>query len=188
MQTQSRIKVWDPLVRVFHWTLVTAFAIAFVTEDDFLSLHVLVGYTIVGLLAVRLVWGLVGTRYARFTNFVYRPATVKGYLKDVARFRARRYLGHNPAGGAMVIALLLMLVLTSFTGLLTYGAEERAGPLVAMAASLNGHWLEEIHEFLANATLALVVLHVAGVIIASLQHRENLVASMVNGLKRKEVE
>jgi cytochrome b len=184
MQTQERIKVWDPLVRMFHWSLVTAFTLAFITGDEVLSLHVVAGYTIAGLLLVRIVWGLIGTRYARFSNFVYRPATVKSYLKDVVAFRARRYLGHNPAGGAMVIALLLMLVGTVMSGLLAYGVEEQAGPLAGLVAGIDGDWLKELHEFFANGTLALVVVHVVGVIAASLQHGENLVASMWNGYKR----
>jgi cytochrome b len=185
MQSQERIKVWDPLVRVFHWSLVAAFTIAFLTGDEVLSLHVIAGYTIAGLLLVRIVWGLIGTRYARFSNFVYRPATVKSYLKDVIAFRARRYLGHNPAGGAMVVALLLMLLGTVVSGLLAYGVEEQAGPLASLVAGIDGDWLEELHEFFANTTLALVALHVLGVITASWQHSENLVASMWNGYKRR---
>lgn len=186
MQNQERIKVWDPLVRVFHWTLVVAFTLAYATGDEVLGLHVVAGYTIAGLLLVRIVWGLVGTRYARFSNFVTAPAMVTSYLKDVIAFRARRYLGHNPAGGAMVVALLLMLLATVVSGLLAYGVEEQAGPLVELVAGSDGDWAKELHEFFANGTLALVVLHVIGVIAASLQHGENLVASMWNGYKRKD--
>jgi len=185
MQTQERIKVWDPLVRVFHWSLVSAFALAYVTGEDVMSVHVVAGYTIAALLAVRIIWGFIGTRYARFSNFVYRPATVKAYLKDVLAFRARRYLGHNPAGGAMVLALLLMLVATVLSGLLAYGVEEEAGPFAALVAGIDGDWLEELHEFFANGTLALVVLHVLGVITTSFQHGENLVKSMWNGYKSR---
>jgi len=184
MQSQEHIKVWDPLVRVFHWSLVSAFALAYVSGDEWTGLHVVAGYTIAGLLLVRIAWGFIGTRYARFSNFVYRPATVKAYLKDVIAFRARRYVGHNPAGGAMVVALLLMLVATALTGMLSYGVEEEAGPFVSLVAGIEGDWLKGLHEFFANGTLALVALHIIGVMIASRQHGENLVAAMWNGYKR----
>ena len=105
------VKVWDPLVRVFHWALVAAFTVAFVTEDDLLAPHVLAGYTVLALALVRVVWGVVGTRYARFADFVYPPVAVKAYLKELLRLRPPpRYLGHNPAGGFMVPALLLVLL------------------------------------------------------------------------------
>lgn len=180
-------KVWDPLVRVFHWTLVLAFAIAYVTEDEFLDLHLFAGYVIAGLIGFRLLWGLIGSRHARFSDFVRRPSTVLAYLKSMRSGHPRRYLGHNPAGGAMVIALLLSLVLTVVTGIAYYGAGEFSGPLAASLAGAGPFWadvLEESHEFLANLTVLLVVLHVAGVVLASVQHRENLVAAMVHGRKR----
>lgn len=181
------VKVWDPLVRTFHWTLAVSFAVCFVTEDEVLALHVAGGYLIVGLLLLRLVWGFVGPRHARFSDFVRGPRTVREYLKDVLAFRAGRYLGHNPAGGAMVVALLVSLALTTLTGLATYGTEEMAGPLAGVLAGVGktgGKVFEEVHEFFANFTLVLVVAHVAGVLLASLQHRENLVRAMFDGRKR----
>ena len=186
MSTTDEIKVWDPLVRVFHWTLASGFAIAYLSEDDLLGLHVWAGYTVLGLVAVRLLWGLIGTRYARFTDFVYRPATVLAYLQDIAAFRAKRYLGHNPAGGYMVLALLVMLPLTGLSGLATYGVKEFAGPLLPWVGGLDPWWgevFEGLHEALANTTLALVVVHVAGVLLANFQHRENLVRAMFTGRK-----
>jgi cytochrome b len=188
MRNDSEVKVWDPLVRVFHWTLVTAFAVAFLTEDDWLDLHVLAGYTVLGLVGIRLVWGVVGTRHARFGDFVRGPSTVLGYVGDVLRGRARRYLGHNPAGGAMIVALLALLTLTVLTGLGAYGASELAGPFAGMFT--DPRWvepLEEVHELLANLTLLLVGVHVAGVVASSLAHRENLVRAMVTGTKPREV-
>ncbi len=183
MSTQ-RIKVWDPLVRVFHWGLVSLFLLAFATEDDFLDLHVVSGYLITGLILFRLIWGVIGTRHARFSDFVKSPEEIKAYLKDVLLFRAKHYLGHNPAGGAMVIALLVSLGMTVLMGMLTYGATEFAGPFAAITAGgMMADAFEEIHEFFANFTVLLVVFHVAGVVIASLQHRENLVRSMVDGYK-----
>ena len=129
MRDTTQIKVWDPLVRVFHWSLVASFTVAFASGEDFLTLHSWAGYIIFGLLSIRIIWGLIGPRHARFSDFVFRPATIKQFLKDTLHFRARRYLGHNPAGGAMVILLLLSLLLTGLTGLLVYGAAEHAGPL-----------------------------------------------------------
>ncbi|MDH5712009.1 MAG: cytochrome b/b6 domain-containing protein [Gammaproteobacteria bacterium] len=189
MNSMQEIKVWDPLVRLFHWTLATAFFIAYLSEDDWLDLHVLAGYTIAGLLVFRLLWGFVGTRHARFSDFVRPPREVLAYLKSMALFHPKRYLGHNPAGGAMVIALLLSLAMTILTGLSVYGSEEMAGPLAGLFANASefvGDVFEELHEFFANFTLFLVVFHVIGVILASLQHGENLVRSMINGKKSAE--
>ena len=115
------IRVWDPLVRIFHWSLATGFLISFITEDDFMTLHEYSGYLILGLIGFRIIWGLIGTQYARFSNFVKPPKAVIQYLKDIASFKAKRYIGHNPAGGAMVIALLLSLLLTGITGTLYLG-------------------------------------------------------------------
>jgi cytochrome b len=187
MNTTTPVKVWDLPVRLFHWTLVTCFIVAFITEDDVLALHVIAGYIIAGLLVFRVIWGFIGTRYARFSDFVKSRAEVMDYLKQVFRFRAPNYIGHNPAGGAMVIALLISLIITSLTGLAVYGAEEASGPLVGMMSSLPqfmGKAFKELHEFFANFTLLLVVIHVTGVIVTSFQHRENLVKAMINGYKR----
>ena len=186
-----QVKVWDPLVRVFHWTLVTAFFVAYLTEDDLLDLHVYAGYLIGGLLMVRLVWGFVGSRYARFSDFVKRPSEVRAYLKSLISLHPRRYLGHNPAGGAMVVALLVSLLFTMLSGVAVYGIGESAGPMAASMAGMSDFWadvLEEVHEFFANFTVLLVCLHVLGVLLASLQHRENLVKSMVNGFKAERIE
>lgn len=191
MSTVRTIKVWDPLVRIFHWTLVAAFAVAFLTEDDWMRVHATAGYVVTGLLMFRVVWGFIGTHYARFSNFVHGPNTVVNYLKSLLRPGTRRYLGHNPAGGAMIVALLVMLVLTSVSGLAVYAVEENAGPMAAWLGGLGERWSErwedifdELHEALANTTLFLVTVHVAGVLFESIRHRENLVRSMWTGFKR----
>ena len=168
------IRVWDPLVRVFHWSLALLFATAWLTGDEVEWLHIYVGYGIAGLLAVRIVWGFAGTRHARFSDFVYRPSEVVSYLADSVRLRAKRYIGHNPAGGAMVIALLGMLAATAGTGI-----------LMTSEAFHDAHWVEEVHETLANLALILVGLHIAGVVLASLEHGENLVKAMFTGRKRR---
>ena len=188
MNNEANIKVWDPVVRIFHWSLVSAFFIAYVTEEDFLSLHVWAGYTVLSLVFLRVLWGFVGTQYARFADFVYAPQTVKKFLLDTLRLRAPRYLGHNPAGGAMIIVLLISLLLTSMSGLAVYGVEDGAGPLAGLLTGAGEFWgdvFKEIHEFFANFTVFLVVLHVAGVIVESLIHGENLVSAMWHGYKRK---
>lgn len=167
------IKVWDPFVRIFHWSLVGLFAFSFLTGDEWKSAHILSGYLIAGLVALRVVWGLVGSEHARFANFVYRPATVLAFLVDTARMRAKRYLGHNPAGGAMVIALLL-----SISGIAT------TGYMMTTDAFWGIEWVEETHKALVYGTLGLVALHLAGVAFASFEHRENLVRAMLNGWKR----
>lgn len=188
MNNTDKIRVWDPVVRLFHWILVISFAVAYVTEEDFLSLHVWAGYVILGLLVTRIIWGFVGSQHARFSDFIYRPAAVVQYLKDTLILRAKRYIGHNPAGGAMVILLLISLLLTVFTGLVVYGAEDQAGPLAGWFAGAHSAWgdiAEEVHEFFANFTLLLVVFHVLGVIVESLVHKENLVSAMITGFKER---
>lgn len=190
MQNDSSLtKVWDPVVRVFHWALVLAFFIAYVTEEDFLSIHTFSGYTVLGLILVRIVWGFIGTRHARFRDFIYSPQEIKHFIKNTLRLRARRYIGHNPAGGAMVLLLMTSLLITTISGLIVYGAEEQAGPLASLFVQSHNFWgeaFEEIHEFFANFTLLLVFIHVAGVIIESLIHKENLVKAMIDGKKRSD--
>jgi len=127
-----------------------------------------------------------GSRYARFTDFVKRPSEVWTYLKSIIGQHPKRYLGHNPAGGAMIIALLSSLVLVTISGIVIYSIEESAGPLGASLSGVGEAWedvVEEVHEFFSNATLALVFFHVTGVLTASFQHKENLVKSMLNGRK-----
>ena len=191
LETPKQIRVWDPLVRLFHWSLVAGFATAFIVEDDLLGVHVWAGYLVLALISVRLVWGLIGTRHARFSDFVRGPGAVLEYLRDVMRLRAPRYLGHNPAGGAMILLILIGLAATGISGLALYGAEEFAGPLAETMRGLPPSWgdvLEETHEVLANLTLGLILVHVAGVLVSSLLHRENLIGAMISGNKRQELE
>jgi cytochrome b len=174
MAPPPAVKVWDPFVRVFHWSLAALFLVAFVTGDEAAQVHVVAGYTIAGLIALRIIWGFVGPRHARFSNFVRSPRKVLAYLRDAALLRAPRYLGHNPAGGAMIVALLLMLIGTSITGYMMM---------------TDGYWgakgAEEAHEVFANLTVGLIVFHVLGVLLSSFEHGENLVKSMITGWKRR---
>lgn len=186
--TAQRVRVWDPLVRIFHWGLAGAVLIAFVTEDELLGLHTWAGYTVLGLIAVRVLWGLIGTPHARFADFVRGPRATLAYLRDILRGRPARYLGHNPAGAAMALALMLGFAATGVTGLMVLGAGEMAGPLAPWMSGLSSgaaHDLKEIHEALAWGTVFLVPLHLIGVAMASLTHKENLVRAMLDGYKHK---
>ncbi len=183
----TEIKVWDPVVRVFHWSLVLSFAVAYISGEEWESLHVLAGYFILGLLAIRIVWGLVGPHYARFSSFIYSRETTLAYLKGLTKFQADRYLGHNPAGAAMVFALLFLILVTSITGLAYYGAEDHAGPMASLMSGVSGvgmEILEEVHELAANLTVLAVFAHIAGVIFSSFLHNENLPRAMVTGRKK----
>jgi cytochrome b len=200
-QTKETVPVWDIAVRAFHWGLVAAFTIAYLTEDDFETLHVYAGYIVLGLISFRMIWGLIGTKHARFSDFVCRVSTVKQYLKTVLTGKPKHYLGHNPAGGMMIVVLLLSLFALSYSGLATYAAEGK-GPLANTETSLipsayadddhhhsgKGDLWEDIHELLANFTLLLVFIHVAGVFVSSLMHRENLIRAMVTGKKQSQPE
>ena len=189
MHNEKYTRVWDPLVRTFHWLLVVAFLVAFGTEDDSMTAHSWAGYLIIGAISVRLIWGLIGTQHAKFKDFVTAPGEAFKYAKDVLLLRAKRYIGHNPAGGLMIIVLMASLVITSITGIAVYGAEEHAGPMANLFANTSKFWgdfFEELHEFFANFTLLLVLVHIGGVAIESMLHKENLVKSMFNGMKRTE--
>lgn len=190
------VKVWDPLVRIGHWLLVTGFLVAYFTEDDLLTQHVWAGYLVAGIVVLRLIWGFIGSKNSRFKNFVRSPGLTIRYLGDIARNRAKRFVGHNPAGGAMIVVLLASLVVTTISGLEIYAIEENAGPLAGIigeefhesdseSESAEEFW-EEVHEAAANFTLFLVILHVAGVLLASVSHRENLVKAMFTGRKSPE--
>ena len=181
----SRVYVWDPFVRLFHWALVVAFTVAYLTEDDFLKVHVWAGYLVGGLVVARIVWGFVGPAHARFADFIYSPAETLRYVRDLLLLRAERHLGHSPGGGAMVLLLLVLLAATVTTGLVVYGGEQQAGPLAGLFTKDTGESVEEVHELLANITLALILAHIAAVVLASFVLRENLVRAMVTGYKRR---
>ncbi len=214
----KQIYVWDPLVRIFHWTLVLAFIIAYVTGEEANALHIYSGYYILGLVAFRIIWGVIGTHYARFSHFSFSPAAVKAYLLSlIGKGKASTYIGHNPAGSWMVIVMLISLVLTGISGLQVYGLEGY-GPLAQNTTHLavtqgnpaagfvkvsgdddergrqyqtkqkqdsdSEEFWEEIHEFVANLTVLLVLLHIAGVALSSFKHGKNLVRAMVTGYKQ----
>jgi cytochrome b len=172
MKTE-RILVWDLPTRLFHWLLAGTFAGAWLTADSerWIDVHAMLGYTFAGLIAFRLAWGFIGTRYARFASFVAGPKPVLRYLKSIVSLRPEHHVGHNPAGGWAVLALLALGALTALTGYATFN-------------DYGGHWLEELHEGAAGAMLTLVFVHIGAVLLSSLMHRENLVRAMITGFKR----
>jgi cytochrome b len=179
-----QVYVWDSFVRVFHWLLVTSFAIAYLTEEDMLTVHVWAGYTVGILILARILWGILGPAHARFRDFVYDPATTFRYVRDLVSLQGKRYLGHSPGGGYMVIALLVFVSATVVTGLIVYGGDQGAGPLAGIVSKETGEALEEVHELVANITLALIFVHISAVVLASFVHHENLVRAMITGYKR----
>ena len=181
--SRRQIYVWDLFVRIFHWTLVAAFSIAYLTEDP-LVVHVWAGYVVGALVATRVIWGFIGRKHARFSDFIYSPAGGLRYMRDLISFRAKRYLGHSPGGGTMVLALLIFLAATVVTGLVVYGGDQQAGPLSGMFSKETGEAVEELHELIANITLAVIFFHIAGVALASFAHHENLLRAMITGYKR----
>jgi cytochrome b len=169
------VNVWDPLVRIFHWSLVGIIAFEFLGEDGD-AVHRTLGYVALGLIAFRIIWGFVGTKHARFSDFVKSPKAVIAYLKSLLAGHPRRYLGHNPAGGAMVIVLLVMTAIVGGSGWAMH-----------TEALWGQEWVEELHEISAWLMLVFVGAHVLGVIAAGIQHRENLVLSMLTGKKKTNV-
>jgi cytochrome b len=178
------VKAWDPLVRVFHWSLVFFFLLAFATEDDWMNLHIWAGYAVAMLVGFRLVWGIIGTPTARFPTFVKSPRAAMRHLGDMLTGKAPHYLGHNPLAAMMVVALLGSISLVAFSGVVLIAGEGQ-GPLAGtFFAAISGEAMEEVHEFFANFTLLLVFAHVAGVAISSLLEGENLVRAMITGRKK----
>lgn len=169
----KRILVWDLPTRVFHWLLAASFAGAFLTADSerYRDIHVVLGYTVLGLVVFRFIWGVIGTRYARFSSFPVAPRRVVEYFRSLFTRAPQHHVGHNPAGSLAIYAILALAVFAGATGYAAYN-------------EMGGEWLAELHEGAANAMLGLVGLHIGAVVVSSLIHRENLVAAMLNGYKK----
>lgn len=168
----ERILVWDWPTRVGHWLMAAAFLVAYLTGDSesWRLVHVMAGGALAGLVAFRVLWGLIGTRHARFADFLRAPTAAWRYLTGLATGRAPHYAGHNPAGGYAIFALLLLGLLTVASGWPVY-------------QDIGGEWLEEVHEAVVNLMLLVVGVHLAGVIVGSVAHRENLPRAMLTGYK-----
>lgn len=167
------VRVWDPIVRLFHWTVVVCCILAGFVFDDGKSIHQTIGWVAMTALAIRIVWGFIGTRHARFTDFVPGPTRLFAYIGALVRGRESRHLGHNPAAAVMIVALMILLAATGVTGW-----------MLTLDAYFGSEVLEEAHEVLTTMIFLLVVVHVAAAIWESLRHRENLILSMITGLKR----
>jgi len=171
-EAKSKIRVWDAPVRVFHWVMVVSFAGAYLTSEGerWRLVHVSLGYTMGGLVAFRILWGLIGTRYARFSSFIRGPSAVMRYVKSMLNGKLEHHVGHNPAGAVAIVLLILLSAALVMTGWSIYN-------------DVGGEWLEELHEVAGNLMLAVVGVHIGGVIVASWLHRENLVRAMMTGMK-----
>jgi len=170
---KSTVRIWEPYVRIFHWGLAAAIATAWATSGEVQTVHEFAGYTAGALVVSRLVMGFAGDRYTRFRQFVKGPRAVLAYASAIRHRTERRYLGHNPLGAAMVVFLLCLIPSVAFTGWLQttdrfWGIE----------------WVSMLHEALANTLFGAIFLHLGGVVLESLRHRENLVAAMLTGKKR----
>ena len=168
----ATVKVWDPLVRIFHWSLASLFLANFFTEEGEL-VHRGFGYAILILIAVRFAWGLIGTRHARFSDWMVGPRRVRHYLRERLAGRSRRQLGHNPGAAVMILALVTGVLLVAFTGWLQ-----------TTDRFFGDGWLEDLHEALAYGVLGLIVLHVLAAVGESVHYGENLIAAMIHGRKR----
>lgn len=178
----SQTRVWDMFVRIFHWALVLAVTLAaasgFLLEARILLLHISAGLVAAALVAARIVWGFTGSSYARFAEFVPGPEAIAAHLKGGAR-----HLGHNPLGALMVLALIALVLALTVTGLAVLGGIDKTGPLAPVLSFAQGAAVLELHEALAFGILALVGLHLAGVIFESFRSQENLTRSMLTGRK-----
>jgi cytochrome b len=172
-ESPGKILVWDPLLRAFHWTLVVSIFAAWLTAEVDESLHEIFGYVALALIAWRVLWGLVGPRYARFSQFVRKPRVVWSYLRTVLAGTEARFIGHNPAGGAMILALLAVV-----------GVVSASGWLLTTDALWGNAWAQHAHSLLAHGLVVLIALHIGGVALASWRHRENLAGAMLTGVKR----
>ena len=173
----KKILVWDVPTRIGHWLLVAAFVLSFLTGDSerLRLFHVAAGYAVAGVLVFRISWGIAGTRYARFSSFLFSPRQVFSYLGALLKGKPGHWIGHNPAGSYAIYTLILLGFATIASGFAVY-------------SEIGGEWVEEAHDVLSYTMLGMVVFHVLGVIVGSLAHHENLVRSMLNGYKLGESE
>jgi cytochrome b len=209
----TSIKVWDIFIRLFHWTLVVVIINQYLTGDRIKHVHVNSGYFLIGLLLARILWGFVGSKHAKFSDFLYGPNAIINYLKGLIKGKPKHYIGHNPAGGLMIFIMLFTLLVTAFTGLKTLGSRGQ-GPLADQGISMvlityavvdkqndNDHkssikehvqknekyeFWKEIHEAMTGFMIFLIIVHIGGVIVSSWVHKENLILAMITGKKKKE--
>lgn len=185
---KEQVKVWDLPVRLFHWCLVLGFVLAYLSaEIHILDVHVWLGYALIGLLVFRLFWGFAGNPYARFKSFIFTPQETLKYVSSLRSGHPIRYYGHNPAGALMVFGLLAILLAIMVSGLVTLAVIDYEGPLLFLANSVSddtGYFFRHAHDFFVDMALLMIPLHLLGVVAGSLQHKENLVWSLITGMKK----
>ena len=181
----QRTLIWDLPTRLFHWTLASCFAIAWLTSegDQWHAVHVFAGYLMLGLVAFRVLWGFVGSHFSRFSTFWFGPSAAVSYLKQVAKGHAARHVGHNPTGSVAIYILLALTVAIGLTGIVTLGGDEQQGLAAGWFSFAQIGLLKKLHEAFAILMLLVVAGHVTGVVVESIQHKENLARSMVTGYK-----
>lgn len=184
----QRTLIWDLPTRLFHWTLASSFALAWLTSegDRWRSIHVFLGYLMLGLVVFRLIWGFAGSHFSRFSSFWFSPKEALDYLKQVVHGHAPRHVGHNPTGSLAIYILLAMSLVVGLTGVVTLGGDEQQGIAAGWLSFAQVQTLKQLHEFGAIAMLVVVAGHITGVVVESVLHKENLARSMVNGIKMAE--
>lgn len=184
---KADVEVWDTAVRVFHWSLVATLSVALVTGllllPTWITLHLVAGTTAAALVVARVVWGLWGPGAARFASFVSGPRALLAHCRKLAAGTAQRHLGHNPLGGAMIVAMFVVVILLALTGVVAEGGALKSGPLAFMTTFEVGWTVRGIHQLIAYILLGMIVLHLGGVVFESRRSHENLVRAMVDGSK-----
>lgn len=180
------INVWDLPTRIFHWTLVGLFVFLIVSGDlgdDLIEWHFYAGYLLSGLILFRVIWGVIGSRHSRFTSFVRDPITTVTYLKGMFSGKTAHHYGHNPAGGMMVIVLLILLALQVATGLVSTDDVIWDGPFYSAVSDQVAEIGGELHESIQSLLQLLVVLHVAAILFHRFKYNDHLVPAMIHGKK-----
>jgi len=184
-QPPQMLRVWDGPTRLFHWLLVVSVAVAmltgFLAPEWWMGTHLFAGYAIVLLLVFRLVWGIFGSEYARLINLARSTRYLGAYVRGLALLRPPHYVGHNPVGALMIFAFFGVFLGLVATGLMVQAGEEKQGPLAGIVGYAVGHAAKEVHEFLAFVALAMIAIHIAGVLVESWLQNVNLTRGMING-------
>ena len=185
MSKPPQVTAWDPFIRIFHWSLAVSFVVSWVTQEEHYNLHLQAGYATLGLICMRLAWGFIARGHASFSDFIYSPKVIIAYLKSLPGKNPKRYIGHNPAGGAMVVLLLAGLFMVTLSGIALDAAENWSGPMSGMNLFRYTSLIKSIHSLSTDLLLIAISLHLLGISLSSLAHRENLPKSMITGKKRK---
>jgi len=168
------IKVWDPFIRIFHWSLAISFLLEWLVAGSFKTFHMYLGYFIGFLVLLRVTWGFIGPKYAKFNNFIYSKEIIINYLKSILTGKSERYIGHNPLGGLNILILLILILSTGLTGWMQ-----------TQDIFWGNSLIQGLHSLTGNSIWFFVALHLLGVVFSSILHKENLVKAMITGKKIK---